>query len=398
MKTVFIITVLTSRMIMPGMPNLGGLGKDFKVPGMGSAMRSLNMDLTSDKSVDAHSKAQCAIPEGLKLGPKVDLQIDLPVKDKPVAKDEDPGDEGKVEKGKFVMKMYWDCAETVPPGQPRVMDSDKMMNGVGTMKDWKMPQMTKNTARVAVLDADNSRAYWPGNNAKSIKEDSSTPGLFELTTNYCGGTSITFDKAQDFLAPIDLISPGKGAVDLAKTIKVEWKSVPNAEAYMITAFSGKDNEMVMWTSSSQPDMGSDFMYSALSKEEVKKYIDNGVLMPPTKTSCRIPAGIFKTTGAPMISVLAIGADKAQEKDGIRTVITVRSSAAVMLGGGMDGEDEESIDQSDEPKKDAVDDDATEDTSDEDSGDAIDKVNDASDLGERAKDAVGRLGGLFKKRK
>jgi hypothetical protein len=77
LKTLFVISVLTTRMIMPGMPSMpAGMG----VPDMNAPTKTLTMDLTSDKKVNAKSTAQCAVPEGLKLGPKVDLEIDLPVK------------------------------------------------------------------------------------------------------------------------------------------------------------------------------------------------------------------------------------------------------------------------------------------------------------------------------
>ena len=382
LKTLFVITVLTSRMIMPGMPDMPA---GFNIPGIGAPTRTLKMDLTSDKQVNAQSKAECAVPEGMKLGPKVDLEIPLPKPEKPTPQGKSD-DTGKAEKTKFTMKMYWSCAETVPSGQPKVLDTDKMMSGVPA-NDQQLQKMMQSQQKMLARAADESHAYWPGSKAKPIKDDAATPGFYQLTTNYCGGTSITFDKPQDFLAPIDITSPGKGGVDLEKAIKIEWKSVPNAEAYVITAFAGKENLMVMWTSSSQPEMMTDYMSSPLSKAEVKAHIDKGLFLPPARTSCSIPAGIFNGIGMPMLTMVAIGTDKTQEKDGIRTAVTVRSTATVMLGAGMEGQEDAPTDQPDQ---------ATEQPAPADSGNTADTSNESTKKPNKVKDTLKGIGGLFKR--
>jgi hypothetical protein len=130
----------------------------------------------------------------------------------------------------------------------------------------------------------------------------------------------------------------KGKIDLAEPIKLEWKPVPHATGYLLTAFAGNDkNTMVTWTSASDPN-AMDVMNRPLSKKEITKYIEDGILLPPDKTTCRIPAGIFKDVGQPMLMVTAFGTDKAQDKDGITTHVIVRSTATVMLANGMEGMD------------------------------------------------------------
>lgn len=388
-KTLFVISVLTSRMIMPGMPQMPA---NMGIPDMSAPTKTLNMDLTSDKKVNAKSTAQCAVPEGLKVGPKVDLAIDLPTKS---TDDEAPGtaDTGKVEK--FVMKMYWDCSETVLPGQPKVMDSDKMMKGMpdGTMMS---PGKARATAKLRLAAmADDSHAYWPhGKDNKKIVKESTSPGGYELTTSYCGGTSITFDKEQDFLAGIDVTSPGKGAIDLAKSIKVEWKTVPNAQAYVINAFAGKKGEMVMWTSCAKPDVNTDWMGTPFTKAQIADFIKKDILLPATATTCYIPAGIFKDISAPMITITAIGVDKQQAKNGIQTNVLVRSNAMIMAGRGMGGvtlEDEPPAE--DTPDETTPPDSASSDSGEEDSTPPpAEKPKSAKD---KAKDALNKLGNIFK---
>lgn len=396
LKTVFIIVITTSKMIMPGMPampNLPGMG-DFNAP-----TRTLTMHLESDKKADKNSKAECAIPAGLKLGPKVDLTIDLPQR---IDADEIIADEGKEDPSQrdFKIKAYWKCSETVLPGQPKVIDfkdMDKTMREALNSKEAK-----KEFARAMDNLQNGSHAYWPGKDNRKIAKDATCPGDYTLTTNYCGGTSITFNKPQDFLAPLELVSPGK-KIDLEKFIKVEWKKVPNATAYLISAFSSTDKEMITWTSSSDPNLPANLQYSALSKADVEKYIKNGILLPADATSCYIPAGIFKNADVPMLTVTAFGVDKIQSKDGIATHVIVRSNATVMLG-GMDMGDYEEID---EPEIDEVSDETADETSSDnpkptvkndessDDGDALDKTNESLDDVDKAKNTVDRIKGIFK---
>lgn len=384
LKTVFVIAITTARMIMPGMPampNLPGMS-DFNAP-----TRTLTMNLDSDKKADAKSKAECSIPEGLKLGPKVDLTIDLPQK----IEETEPAIEGKEPgKAEFKIKAYWSCSETVLEGQPKVIDSKNMDK---SMREAMNKDPKANLARVMQSMQEGSHAYWPGKDDRKIAKDAACPGDYTLTTNYCGGTSITFDKPQDFLASLDLVSPGK-KIDFEKFIKVEWKKVPNAVAYLLYAFSGDQKEMVTWTSSSNPNPPANLQTEALSKADVEKYIKSGVLLPADATYCCIPAGIFKTTGNAMLTVTAIGVDKSQAKDGITTHVIVRSTATAMLGsmdmGGGEGLDEPTSDEANADNKEPAASDK--DTSD---GDALDKTDESLDNAEKAKNTVDRVKKILK---
>lgn len=395
-KTIFVISVLTARMIMPGMPSMpAGMG----MPGIGAPTKTMNMYLTSDKKVDANSTAQCAVPEGLKVGPKVDLEIDLPVKETAVP-EETAGSSDKQAPQKFVMKSYWECSETVVPGQPKVIDTDQMTKGMpgGMMGAGRARGMA---AMRAVTNDGKSHAYWPNSKSdKKVGKDSSSPGAYDLTTNYCGGTSITFDPEQEFLAPIEITSPGKGALDLDKAIKIEWKSVPNALAYIITAFAGKKGETVMWTSASKPDVTTDWSGTAFTKAEISSFIDKGILLPASTTMCNIPAGIFKDLDAPMINMIAIGADKMQSKDGIQTNVIVRSTAVVMagrmMGGAMIQDDPAGTDKPADTTTPAS---TTPDSTSSTSGDNT-TTTPAQDApkpsgSQKAKDALHKLGGIFR---
>jgi hypothetical protein len=349
------------------------------------------MNLTSENKVNASSKAECAIPGGLKLGPKVGLTIDLPVPAKEVESGPADKDQPPTGQTEFKMKAYWGCSETIPPNQPKVIESKEMS---AAMRQGMQNKDLRASMKRAMAEATNgSHAYWPGRDNRQIDKAATCPGAYTLTTNYCGGTDITFDKPQDFLAPFDLVSPGAN-IDFDKGIRVEWKPVPNACAYLLTAFSGKEGEMVTWTSSSDPNPPMDIQSHAISKAELEKFIKNGVLIPPDKTFCYIPAGIFKSAGSATLMAVAIGADKLQVKDAIETNVVVRSTAMAMLGGmdmgpGTDKDepgDKSGVSKEDQPGE---------------GGDSInetlDKANDATGTANKAKNVINRAKDIFKRR-
>lgn len=403
-KTLFVIAITTGKMIMPGMPDLGSI-PGMKSPGAGAPTKTLTMTLTSDKKVDASSSAVCAVPEGLKIGPKAVLEINLPSKSE--GKSETDSLKGNpMAQNDMTMKAYWSSSKPVPEGQPKITStkdlSAKMQDSLK-----KNPEMRSKFSRM--MNADGSTAYWPGQDAKELKKDSICPGEYVLTTNYCGGTSLTMDKPQDFLTPIDLTTT---SFDLSKSIKLEWKPIPNAAAYFITAMGSKEKLMVMWNSSSSPQPSMDFLAGAVSAEKIKKYIESGVLIAPDKTICYIPEGIFQEVGNAMITVTAIGTDKTQTKDGIETQVIVRSNVSLMLKGAMtgiprDNGDESSI-QENTPDTDGdkeikkTTDDAKTEVKDrkkkDDQGNPIDEVNktldQTQDTKNKLKDAGRKLKGIF----
>ncbi|MCX6345191.1 MAG: hypothetical protein NT018_08950 [Armatimonadetes bacterium] len=391
LKTLFVIAITTAKMIMPGMPDMSKI-PGMNMPDMGAPNRTMTMNLTSGKPADANSKAECAVPEGLRIGPKAILDIDLPQKSETGPEGNTP-DQGPKKTPELTIKMYWKSSKTVLEGQPKIIDS-KSMSADMQKAMAKNQEMNKNFKRALAEANEGSHAYWPGQKAKPLAKDSTCPGDYTLTTNYCGGTSITFDKPQDFLAAFDLSSPGKD-IDLAKYIKVEWKPVPNAAAYMLSAMAMKDNLIVMWTSASDPEPPMDILTRAISKEELQKYIEDGKLLSPDQTICYIPEGIFKELGSPMLTVNAIGTDKTQTKDGIETQVIVRSNATVMMGMmGMGGEEEAPPVDEDKPEEKPA---ATDkDKPAADSGDTLDKTDNTLDKVNKVGDILRKGKDIFKR--
>lgn len=301
-------------MIFPGLSPVVPLpGTEVPRP---PVTKSLTMELYSDRPADAQCKAEVTAPSGLKLDGPAKLFIDLKQKVSSSAPASKPGTAEEV----FINKAYWGCSETVPEGQPKITKSNETGNNNASAEDRNINALPSN-----------SYAFWPGPNSKPLNENAATPGIYTLVTNYCGNTSVTLEQEQNFLDTIELINVPKKA-DLDKAIKVTWKPVPNALAYVVNAYGGSGNVSVDWTSGSDPAAIADIEVRPVSKEEITKLIEKKALLPPEVTSCTIPAGIFKGSWSVFLTVTAIGADKVEMKNGIETRVLVRSVVSVPLAG------------------------------------------------------------------
>ncbi len=63
--------------------------------------------------------------------------------------------------------------------------------------------------------------------------------------------------------------------------------------------------MIIWSSSEQPDPGWGLM-DYVAPAQVKKLIDEKVVLPPSTLNCTIPAGIFGAAEGAMVRMVAYG--------------------------------------------------------------------------------------------
>lgn len=296
LKTLFLITISTARLVFPGVPADTSLSPTDPPP----AARSINLEVASDAPATAGSNATVAVPEGLKAGKTLSLQIDPAGLS--VTEDSAPA--------KATVAEYWGNVREVSSNQPKVGPPKK-------------------AAEQAAGIPTRSYASWPTMSSKPLKSDAATPGNYTLTTDYCGSTSITLTDDQAFLAPVTITS-ADGEPDLTKAIVVRWRPVANAVGYLLRAFGGRGDQTVTWTSSADPKAAESIEYRPLSKEEADKFTKDGVLLPSYFVSANIPAGIFKDSPSVMLVLTAFGKDLTQVKDGIETQVIVRSTASLPL--------------------------------------------------------------------
>jgi hypothetical protein len=197
--------------------------------------------------------------------------------------------------------LFWGCGEHAPAGQPVVIDFAKMAKGqvppnlfaagAGLPDDWQ------------VL-ASNSTTYgeWPnGRDSKVIKANASLLGAHKVVSSYA--PEIGFTLADDFMPALNARSTGmaSGATQLA------WNALPKATGFYAWAMGAKDGgggnpDMVWWSSSSTQQFGGE-LAGWLSPAAVAKLVAAKTVMPPTQTSCTIPAEVKAAGGEVMMTQL-----------------------------------------------------------------------------------------------
>jgi hypothetical protein len=276
-----------------------------------------------------------------KMGKSVPLLGDEPGKPERPERDYDPTDR-PMEKPKGRLLMFWGCHANAPKGQPFIIDFAKMPTA-------KMPagmpaQMRGYQAAAKARDA--NAAWWPnGKSGKQPKSGSSLRGEHRIASAFT--PEIKFAVANDYMASLKVNPSDQGAV-----ILLGWNAVPTATGYAAWAMGGMQNagqggDMVMWTSANNRDFGVGMDW--LSPAEVQRQIAAKNVMPPSQTSCQIPAEAKTAAGGMMFgSMNAFGPEenfafppKPADPKAVWNIdwtakVRFRAFASFMTGMGADG--------------------------------------------------------------
>jgi hypothetical protein len=156
------------------------------------------------------------------------------------------------------------------------------------------------------------------------------------------GFRFQWSAAQDLMPVIALKQQ-----DAAGVTQLSWQALPQARAYFIAGMGSRGNdEMVIWTSSEQPDIGFGLI-DYQTNSAVDRWLKEQVLLAPQATSCHVPKGVFTGEGA-MLRMIAYGnelnlahpprpADPKQPWEPVWAAkIRVKSVTMAMLGVDMGG--------------------------------------------------------------
>lgn len=276
----------------------GGLGGLF---GGGGDNYMLELKLTSaTPSPQQPEKADHFFLPAAKLGKSVPLVGDAPGKPSKSDRDYDPRG---MEKPKGRLLMFWGCYTKAPKGQPFIIDFAKLPTA---QMPANMPaQMRGMQAAAAARDA--NAAWWPnGQNGKQPKSGSSLRGEHRVASAYT--PEIKFAVMNDYMASLN-VNPS----EQLGAILLKWNSVPTATGYAAWAMGGMERagqggDLVMWTSASSRDGGAGMDW--LSPAEVQKQIAAKNIMPPSQTTCSIPAEAKAAAGGMMFgSMNAFGPEE-----------------------------------------------------------------------------------------
>lgn len=243
--------------------------------------------------------------------------------------------------------LFWGCGERAGPGQPVVIDFARFARGempanlFATVPDvpgdWRIDPATAATF-----------GEWPNERSgRTVPASSSLIGDHRIAGNYSPDISFRLDR--DFmpaLMPQSSDAPG-GAYRLS------WNALPDATGYYAWAMAAREGggagEMVWWTSSSKQQFGGP-LGDWLSPAAVARLVGAGTVLPPSQTTCAIPAEVRELGGdAMMLNLFAYGPQRdfaypprpadaraAWQPEWIARV-RFRSNAMVMLGmPGMPG--------------------------------------------------------------
>ncbi len=246
------------------------------------------------------AEAEAQVPAGF-LAPALKLQAPRQIKGSAPEPDDEKVVEGEYERPKGRMLLYWGCGETVRAGQPRVVDF-ATATPADLARFFQSRRATQRGAHSAV-----GRPVWPSpDDARMVPDGASLAGEHAFSgIGVPEGFRFRIPAAQDLMPPISLKQQDKGGAT-----KLEWEALPTARAYFIAgmgAGEGKDGgevEMVIWTSSEQPDIGFGLM-DYQTNAAVDRWLKEQVLLAPKTTACAVPKGVFTGQGA-MLRMIAYG--------------------------------------------------------------------------------------------
>ncbi|MFA6898951.1 MAG: hypothetical protein WC256_01940, partial [Desulfurivibrionaceae bacterium] len=293
-----------------GMPGMGGgmnpmgmLGGPFGGGGgrnnFGNTMTGRAgswLDVTlSTRNNPSLAEAIQSVPVSSKLAPELKLVSPRLQKAPPPSDDEVIRGEFEPPKGKIY--LYWGCGDTVRPGQPLVLDMAKA-SPADYQKFFVGRRATQRGAHLA-----DGRPSWPNEqDARLIPEGASLMGEHVFKgQGVPDGFKFALGQAQDIMPSLELNQRNKdGATQL------DWKSLPTARAYFISAMGARsNNEMVFWSSSEVAENGTGLV-DYQTNAAVDRWLKERALLSPDARTCTVPKGIFGE-GA-MVRMIAYGTE------------------------------------------------------------------------------------------
>jgi len=254
------------------------------------------LDVTlSTRNNPSLAEATQSVPAGSKLAPELKLVSPKTQKTPPAKDDEVVREDFEPPKGKIY--LYWGCGDTVRPGQPQVLDMSKA-SPADYQKFFVGRRATQRGAHLA-----DGRPSWPNEqDARLVPEGASLIGehLFK-GQGVPDGFKFALGQAQDIMPPLELNQRNKdGATQL------DWKGLPTARAYFISAMGARgENEMVFWSSSEVPENGTGLV-DYQTNAAVDRWLKEKALLSPDARTCTVPKGIFDN-GA-MLRMIGYGSE------------------------------------------------------------------------------------------
>lgn len=261
----------------------------------GSAGRWVDVTLSS-RANPSLGEAQQAVPAGF-LSPALKLQAPKETRGR-VPDNDTSVIEPETEKPQGRILLYWGCGSTVRAGQPKVLDMANA-SAADLARFFVSRRATQRGTHVAV-----GRPVWPSPpDARMVPATASLAGEHSFSgSGVPEGFRFQIAAAQDLMPALNLQTQDSGGAT-----QLNWTGAPTARAYFASAMGGNErNEMVLWTSSEQPDTGMGLM-DYQTNAAVDRWLREKVLLAPSTTSCTVPKGVLGKEGG-MLRVIAYGSE------------------------------------------------------------------------------------------
>jgi len=302
------------------------------------------------------TEAQAQVPDGF-LTPALKLQSPRETKGSAPEPGDDKVVEREYERPKGRLLLYWGCGEAVRAGQPRVVDF-ATATPADLVRFFQSRRATQRGTHSAV-----GRPVWPSpDDVRMVPEGASLAGEHAYTgAGVPEGFRLRIPAAQDLMPPITLKQQ-----DIGGSTKLEWNALPTARAYFVAGMGagagagGGEAEMVIWTSSEQPDTGFGLL-DYQTNAAVDRWLKEKVLLAPQATTCSVPKGVFTGQGA-MLRMIAYGSElnlahpprptdpKVAWESQWAAKVRVKSQTTAMLGMDMPGMPGQGAEREPEPEK------------------------------------------------
>lgn len=241
------------------------------------------------------SDAEHAVPAGF-MDSALKLQAPKEARSAPTTPD-DHITEHATERPRGKLLLYWGCGAAVRAGQPKVLD----MATASPAELGQFFQARRATQRGAHSAA--GRPSWPNTqDARMLPANASLVGPHAFS-----GQGVPEVFRWQIAAAQDLM-PGLAVQqqDSAGATELSWAALPTARAYFIAGMGANSREeMVLWTSSEQPDSGFGLI-DYQTNAAVDRWLGEKVLLPASSTRCTVPKGVFPEGDGGMLRMIAYG--------------------------------------------------------------------------------------------
>lgn len=284
-----------------GRPSMGSM-MGAMMGGGSNVSKSLTLQLGTSRKAPGEPQAQHMPPAALRAGASLPL-----ITPKVVKPQEEPGELPKDFKPKGKLLIFWGCGERAKPGQPIVIDfaqvaAGKVPAGLTALttnlglSPMRPPSTTRNT----------TYGDWPNERTRTtVPAQGSLLGDHLVQGNYTNDIKFALGQGQDFLGPVSLL---RNQTNPSGSAAIGWNIVPNAKAFLATAFGGGQNDTVVMWSSSELQASAFALSDYLSPGDITRLLGNKALLQPTTTACTIPQEVVKAAPQALVQVTAFGGE------------------------------------------------------------------------------------------